>query len=102
MHFGKTADLPLDPYLVGALLGDGDLGSVPYNCPRITTVDKEIVQEFERLLPDYCVLSFDGNCGYRIVDVLGRQGQGVKSRARQIVLRSGIAGHGSPEKFIPD
>lgn len=41
-------EVPMDPYLIGYWLGDGDSGH-----PQITTADPEIVQEFYRILESY-------------------------------------------------
>ena len=41
-------ELPMDPYLIGYWLGDGSSA-----CAQITTDDKEIVQEFYRVLRSY-------------------------------------------------
>lgn len=105
VQFAKQSKkLPLHPYLVGALLGDGSVKHVPKYSPSISTTDQEIVDSFNNLLPDGCELKFDSKCAYRIVDVRGRQGNkpDKKSRARQVVVKAGIAGHGSETKFIPD
>lgn len=106
VEFSVIADpLPLDPYIVGALLGDG---SVKGGTVRITSADAEVVDQFRRLLPDGVVVgSFDGRYTHNIVDELGRRGRVkgggyAKSRARELVREAGIAGHGSATKFIPD
>jgi hypothetical protein len=95
-------ELPLDPYLVGALLGDGSVKYVPSHSPKITTADAEIVESFKRLLPAGCLLNFEKTYQYRIVDERGRQGYYVKSRARLAVVAAGIAGMGSYTKQVPD
>ena len=90
--------LPMHPYLVGALLGDG---SVKGGCIRITTADKEIVRWFRKLLPSTVIVgAYDGRYAYNIVDALGRWGQ-ARSRARMLVEEVGIAGVGSPDKRVP-
>lgn len=42
--------LPIDPYILGCLIGDGSLTK---QTPKISTTDNEIVQEFINRLPDY-------------------------------------------------
>lgn len=57
-------DYDIHPYILGALLGDGTLnkGSI-----KISTTDKEIVSEFERLLGEDYELVRDPSCvNYRI------------------------------------
>lgn len=100
----SSRKLPLHPYLVGALLGDGSVKDVPNHCPKITTADKEIADYFHDLLPTGCVLKYDSRYQYRIVDERGRMGNKKenKSRARKAMVDAGIAGHGSATKFIPD
>ena len=45
VNFRSSGDLPLDPYFLGILLGDG---SITTATPRVTTTDEEILQETER------------------------------------------------------
>jgi len=94
----------LDPYIVGALLGDGSVGAVPKQCPRVTSADQEVLDEISKLLPEGCALIHSSKYDYRIVDVRGRQGnkKDKKSRARIAVVKSGIAGMRSENKYIPD
>lgn len=101
VQFDAADPLPLDPYVVGALLGDGSVKYVPTSSPAITTKDPEIIAEFRRLLPEYILLTFCPPMAYSLVDALGRRGKKVKSRARQMVVASGIAGFGSATKHIP-
>lgn len=93
---------PLDPYLVGALLGDGGVSGVPEHSPKITTIDQEIIEQFKLLLPEGCTITQDGEgISWRLGDVDGRRGWKHKSRSRQAVVASGIAGKRSWEKRIP-
>lgn len=52
VDFSNSHNLPLDPYFVGIMLGDGSFKNVP----RITTMDEEIRQYFE----NYCLTNFSG------------------------------------------
>ena len=95
--------LPLDPYLVGALLGDGSVGDVPSRSPKITTVDAEMVEQFRRLLPEGCTITKEkGRITWRLGDAGGRRGWKWKSRARQAVVEAGIAGMRSGDKRVPE
>lgn len=97
--------LPLDPYLLGALLGDGSTTS---GVIRITTADTEIVQSFRQLLPVGIVIgAFDGRYSHNIVDVRGRQGRGIggdyiRSSAHSLMASLGLYGIKAEHKFVPD
>jgi hypothetical protein len=105
VEYFVTSKLPLDPYVLGILLGDGSVGGVPNDSPNFTTVDMEIVGYVALSLPKGVVVRRDVKKGitYRLVDERGGLGNksDKKSRARQAVLKSGIAGCRSWEKFIP-
>ena len=100
----KRKEYPLDPYIVGALLGDGSVNSVPEHCPMLTTGNKELVENVRKLLPEGCELreGKNGRLEHRMVDILGRRGYNHKSRARQAVLNADIAGKLAHEKRIPE
>ena len=98
----KKKALPLHPYVVGALLGDGGLSQVPDHSPRLTSADVELVDYFTSRLPDYCTVKPSGKYSYRLGDVRGRMGWKHKSRIRQVMVDIGIAGKRSWEKSIPN
>src|SRR5699024_2758094 len=86
--------LPLDGYIVGALLGDGNVSCVPKNVAKFTCADKEILDEFQRLLPENCELRKGDRYEYRVIDNRSKKGSGEryrKSIVRQAVLDAGIA-----------
>lgn len=59
--------LPIDPYVLGALLGDGTMNKRGKSV-KIATADQEIVDEFKRLLGEDYDLIKDSTCfNYRIV-----------------------------------
>ena len=105
VEFDRTDALPMNPYLLGALLGDGSFSS---GTIRITTADSEVLESFRCLLPIGVVIgAFDGRYSYNIVDGRGRLGRArdggyPRSRARALIERLGLKGIGSPDKFIPD
>ena len=98
----EKKELPLHPYVIGALIGDGGLSQVPKCSPNITSIDTEILEHFEKCLPDYCVMKKSDKMTYRLGDVQGRMGWKHKSRIRQAILETGLAGKKSWEKSIPD
>ena len=69
-----SCDLPLDPYLLGLWLGDGDSGSM-----TITTADDEIVESFRA-----CVGA---------IGLPARETQDPRSRARRVRAVSAQTGH---------
>lgn len=98
----RTDVLPLDPYVVGALLGDGSIKQVPKYRPKFTSVDQGIIDEMKRLLPPTCkMVQTKNGKDWRINDIEGRRGEKL-SRASQAIMDAGIAGHGAETKFIPD
>ena len=55
----------IPPYVLGALLGDGTLNRTSI---KIATDDIEVVEEFERLLPEYKLIRDSSNNNYIISD----------------------------------
>ena len=103
VEFEQSQQLPLHPYVVGVLLGDGNVGSVPTYSPSFTSIDVQIVANVAMNLPKGVVVTGSGDITFRIVDERGGLGNkpDKKSRAKQAVINAGIAGCRSYEKFIP-
>lgn len=84
--------LPIDPWLLGTLLGDGGLR----HGVKFSTSDQQIVDQVADRLPDSCRVTRDSGYDYRI---RGR------SRGKNILLDQirelGLFGHYSYDKFIP-
>ena len=94
----REAELPLDPYLLGVLLGDGGLRQAT---PVLSSVDTEIITSVADLLPKgVSVVKVEGGtCDYRLS---GGQ-RGGSSNALTDALRSlGLMALFSHEKFIPE
>lgn len=90
----ELQNLPLEPYLLGVLLGDGCLkGRV-----RLSTVDYEILDGVQAHLPMGSFLHYAGRCNYRIVSPHAGHPNPVLSAIRNL----GLAGKGSSEKFVPE
>jgi hypothetical protein len=98
VEFGRAEKLALDPYLVGALLGNGSLAS---GTARFGGAEPEIVEAFRNLLPVGVVVGKSHRYSYNIVDPDCR-GKRQGSRARTVLVNAGIWGNRSPDKFIPD
>jgi replicative DNA helicase len=99
-EFGHRADLPLDPWVLGALLGDGTLSRL---C--ISTADLEILDRFrERLGPEITLVA-SGGVEYRIRRTESRWQKGVQgvvpNPVREALIALGLSGKRSHERFIP-
>jgi replicative DNA helicase len=99
---GPEVDLPLDPWMLGALLGDGDLTS---STLRFSTAAQEMHQRLAERLAPQCELVATGGPDYRIVQVdRGRRAghQGVAPNPFTEAVRAmGLWGLRSHEKFVP-
>jgi len=89
----EKQNVPIDPYLMGVLLGDGH---VSYPAVSITTCDQEIADEVARLLPENHDLVYRGKYDYRVTS--NRKQNFIKSYFKEI----GLCGLKSYEKFVPD
>lgn len=101
--FGHLENLPLDPWLLGAFLGDGKLSG---STPMFSTADAEMLQRIAAHAGDGFAISHAGKYDYRIVTVGGshRVGvQGVVPNAIKNALTSlGLWNIRSENKFIPE
>lgn len=87
VEFYTNSELPLDSYVVGALLGDG---SVSQGSMEITSADKEIVDQVKKSIPEGCEVRFRRKYHYGI------------NGLSKYVKKAGIYGCCSWEKFIPE
>lgn len=86
--------VPLDPYLLGALLGDGYLGS---GTPQFSSADAETVELVGDLLPDGVTVTHKGGCDYRLS---GRSGG---ANPLTVILKYlGVWGNRSEDHFVPE
>ena len=89
--------LPIDPYVLGVLLGDGGFTQ---GTTILTNSDEYIIQEVQKRVPDAITLSKCGACGWRLSGVhTGGQQQNVITKA---LRELGLHGLYSYEKFVPD
>lgn len=86
-------EIPLDPYFLGLLLGDGGIST---RSIRYTSADKELIEYIKTILPSDIVIKHIGKYDYRI--------SSSKSRNSIMgILRSlNLQGTKSQTKFIPD
>lgn len=87
VEFGVT-DIPIDPYVMGLLLGDGSLSK---DSVYIHTADQEIIDSLSREIESIRVKKDRRSLCYSVTLY------GLKSA----VSRLGLSGHRSWEKFIP-
>lgn len=88
--------LPIAPYLLGVLLGDGGISR---NCVRLTTTDEEILQYVKEDLPLGIRIRHIQRYDYGLVSPSRLRGSNPITGA----LRSmGLLGKGSDNKFIPN
>ena len=86
-------NLPIAPYLLGILLGDGHLGK---DCVRVSTADEFILDQILPLLPTSVGINHLKKYDYSLSSPRG------KCNALLDALRAlGLAGKGSLDKFIP-
>jgi RecA/RadA recombinase len=95
--FFDSQDIPLDPYLLGSLIGDGGL---THRCPIFTNNDEELVETIRETVDVYNTkLVETGKYGYRITS----KDKSLKKNEVTCHLKAlGLMGLGSHDKFIPD
>lgn len=94
--FGGQVELPVDPWLLGALLGDGGLTSYT---PTLTNIDPEIVEHARRIVEALGLqLAQDpGGITYRISGIPNHL-----NALTQALRALGLMGCNSTSKFIPE
>lgn len=95
-------DVELDPYIMGALLGDGSFTS---NAVSFTTVDDEMVAYINAHLPDGYVLNSSANMEnitYNIVSFNNTSSRNTPNVVKSYLKTLGLMGTNSHSKFIPD
>ena len=86
----------IDPYVIGALIGDGCLSSGNLN---ISTKDTEILEMLKKRLPKEYEFTYKGGCDYGIKTNC-KKGNG-KSELKKALEFYGLLGKTSIDKFIP-
>jgi hypothetical protein len=104
VDFQPTGDAPIDPYLLGLLLGDAYLGKA---CVSFSNPEPELAAAVERLLPDRCrmteVYQHADRCpSYRVVGTSSAGAVAERNPALTTFRSLGLAGRLSHQKFIPD
>jgi phosphate starvation-inducible PhoH-like protein len=92
--------VPMDPYALGLLLGDGCLTTA--TTPSFTTTDSELALALELAL-DGIELRRKGEVDYVLRHTAGHRGGVIVSNPVTVVLRDlGLAGTRSNTKFVPE
>lgn len=95
VEFHQNEKLPIDPYLLGVLIGDGSL----IHQVRFSTIDIEIIDSIRKILPKNHEVVFKSKCDYSIIGSSKTVGSNVILNG----IRSlGLLGKRSNSKFIPD
>lgn len=101
-EFGHGEPLPVDPWLLGALLGDGTLSGTAL---RFSTASTEMLQRIGAHIGEAMTLSHAGHYDYRIVRKqqadLGGASRPESNPIRQALVGLGLWGVDSAHKFIP-
>ncbi len=94
----KNIDLPLDPYLLGCLIGDGCLTT---NTPKFTTKDNSILEQLKYVLNENIkIKSCKGkNYDYNFIDISSRKNK--YNSLTKVLKDLGLQGKKSYEKTIP-
>ena len=94
MHFGQQPDLPIDPYLLGCMLGDR--GITQRHSLNFTTADEELLEACRELLPTGTEFAPVHRYNYRI-----RRTAGPVNSVLAALDELQLTGCGSSMKFVP-
>ncbi len=89
-------NLPVHPYVLGVLLGDGSLDQL-----MVTTSSKEVIDRFRRLLPKECELVMHRD-RKTVYECYIRPKDGEKRIIKDFLKEKGLFGKRAWEKFIPE
>jgi phosphate starvation-inducible protein PhoH and related proteins len=94
----EPRDIPLDPYALGLLLGDGCMTTA--TTPSFTTADPELAEALEAAL-DGIELRHKDRYDYVLRHVDGGRGLRVANPVTAVLRDLGLAGTKSATKFVP-
>jgi len=101
-EFGHDEPLPIDPWLLGALLGDGSLSG---SALRFSTASEEMLRRVGTRIGETMTVSHAGNYDYRIIRKkladLPEGDRPAVNPIRQSLEQMGLWNCSSPNKFIP-
>ena len=96
INFNNQKKLPINPYLLGLLIGDGGISG---RSIRFSSIDNEIIDYIKEILSeDLEIIKTKGdNCDYSIVTKIGNRNSLTKN-----LKDLGLMGCTSIDKFIPE
>ena len=101
-EFGGDADLPLDPYALGCLIGDGCLGG---SSVRFSGIDETVLENLDEALGPAVKRVSAGRCDFRIVQEGGASVAGIQgvrlNPVKEALVELGLWDRGAADKFIP-
>lgn len=95
--FFVEQELPIDPYVFGALLGGGSFRG---NKVSMTTIDQEIFNRIESSLPNGCHFGNQNGISYNVVDEDSTWRK--PNRVSSVIKSMGLMNKYSYEKSVPD
>lgn len=98
VHFAAQEPLPLDPYVVGVLLGDG---TISQHTAGFVSWDEEIIEAVTVRLPDGCSITRRPDRATHCT-IKGPGRRGAANPVIRALKDLGLMGHKAPTKFIPD
>lgn len=93
--FGHSDDLPIDPWLLGYLIGNGCFRS---SSPMVSFADPEVGDRIGKTLPGGYALVYRSKYDYSITNPSCVKGNGLVTALKGL----GLWGHKSIDKFIPE
>jgi hypothetical protein len=104
VQFEPQPDLPIDPYVLGALLGDG--GFTHSWCPSFGSADQELLDavrgEHERLGGRWASET-ETSPGFRVAYLAaGERYKRGTNKVKDVLRDLGLWGHRDCDKFVPD
>ena len=100
-EFGHSEPLPVDPWVLGALIGDGGIGGAT---PILSTASEEMIERMHVRVGEGMRVTYAQGYDFRLANTSfgGRAGNGRKPNPVTVGLRElGLWGKGAHEKFIP-
>ncbi len=95
--YGHSEFLPIAPWVLGMLIGEGDFGSL-----RFSTASEFVLDRMTTELSEQHKLSHAGNYDYRIVQARDHFKPGLPSPMREQLKAMGLWGKRRYETFIPE
>ena len=100
--FGDDTGLPLDPYALGCLIGDGCLGG---SSVRFSGIDETVLSNLDDAIGPGMKRVAAGGCDFRLVQEGGASVAGIQgvrlNPVKEALVGLGLWDRGASEKFIP-